>query len=168
LRQLEFATDPIARIGTAIQRARSEQEKKMGTSGDFREYLVCPGARIDAVDIKEDVVALMFQGGFQGSRKRLANGVSSIADEDGFIAHGISMGLLHHPRRRVPLSGGGTMPRARRRGWTQCVVGAAFGMGGVHNGFLCFWRGFFYYPLRNSQETMRNDGGEILTTEYAE
>ena len=63
----------------------------MGTPGDFREYLVRPCARIDAVDIEEDVVALVFQCNFQRSSKGPADGVSSIADEDRFSAHGITI-----------------------------------------------------------------------------
>ena len=84
--QLEFATNPIARISAAIQSTRREEQKEVRAPGDFREYLARPCARIDAIHIEEGVVPPVFQRGLQRSRERLADSVSPIADENGLGA----------------------------------------------------------------------------------
>jgi hypothetical protein len=57
-RQKELVPHPVGLVGAAVQRAGSQQEKKVRPLRDLREDLFRPLARIDTVDVQEDVVAM--------------------------------------------------------------------------------------------------------------
>ena len=57
-RQKELAPHPVVLVGAAVQRAGGQQQKKVRPLRDLREDLFRPLARIDAVDVQEDVVAM--------------------------------------------------------------------------------------------------------------
>ena len=59
-RQTELAPHPVVLVGAAVQRAGGQQQKKVRPLRDLCEDLFRPLARIDAVDIQEDVVAMVF------------------------------------------------------------------------------------------------------------
>ena len=88
-RQKELAPHPVGLVGAAVQRAGGEQQKKVRPLRDLCEDLFRPLARIDAVDVQEDVVATSCERSFDQPREKVARRVPPVADEDGLLTHDV-------------------------------------------------------------------------------
>ena len=116
-RHKELAPHPVVLVGAAVQRAGSEQQKKVRPLRDLCEDLFRPLARIDAVDIQEDVVAPSCERPFDQPRKKVARRVPPVTDEDGLLTHALQARVASSTAAQhgTEISRVGAEAQARRR-----------------------------------------------------
>ena len=97
---------------SSVQRssAPGSQQKNMRPLRDLREDLLRPLARIDTVNVQEDVVATSFERPFDQPRKKVAHHVPPVTDEDGLLTHDV--------QARVE-SSTAAKHRTENRGWAK-------------------------------------------------
>lgn len=88
-RQKELPSHPVGLVGAAIQRVESQQQKKVRPLRDLCEDLFRPLARIDTVDVQEDIVTTFSECPFDRPGKIFARRVPPVANEDGLVTHDV-------------------------------------------------------------------------------
>ncbi len=92
-RQKELAPHPVGFVGAAVQRAGGQQQEEVRPLRDLREDLFRPLARIDTVDVQEDVVAMVFELLFDQAGEGIPGRVPPVTDEDRFLTHDVKTRL---------------------------------------------------------------------------